>query len=76
MVAVAWTTIHHKEASSMAHVRVLGMDLAKQMFPVVGMDDTGTVVWRKRLLQRALRSFIAQRPPVVIGMEAYGGAHD
>ena len=57
----------------MAHVNVLGIDLAKQMFHVVGMDDTGTVVWRKRLPRSALMSFIAQMPPVVIGLEACGG---
>jgi transposase len=75
MVAVSWTTIHHKEASLMAHVSVLGIDIAKQIFHVVGMDDTGTVVLRKRCPRGALMSFIAQMPPVVIGMEACGGAH-
>jgi transposase len=59
----------------MAHVSVLGIDLAKQIFHVVGMDDTGTVVLRKRLPRSALMSFIAQMPPVVIGLEACGGAH-
>ena len=44
MVAVSWTTIDHKEASPMTHVSVLGVDLAKQMFHVVGMDDTCPVV--------------------------------
>jgi transposase len=59
----------------MAHVRVLGIDIAKQIFHIVGMDDTGTVVLRKRCPRGALMSFIAQMPPVVIGMEACGGAH-
>jgi hypothetical protein len=35
-----------EEAAPMAHVRVLGIDIAKQIFPVVGMDDTGTAVLR------------------------------
>jgi transposase len=60
----------------MAHVRVLGSDLAKQVVQVVGMDDTGTIVWRKSLPQSALRAFIAQMPPVVLGMGAGGGARD
>jgi transposase len=60
----------------MAHVSILGIDLAKQIFHVVGIDDSGTVVVRKRVLRSALMSFIAQTPPVVIGMEACGGAHD
>jgi transposase len=59
----------------MAHVSVLGIDIAKQIFHVVGMDDTGTVVLRKRCPRGALMSFIAQMPPAVIGMEACGGAH-
>jgi hypothetical protein len=37
----------------MAHVSVLGIDLAKQVFPVVGMHDTGTMLWRKRLTRSA-----------------------
>jgi transposase len=59
----------------MPQVSVLGIDIAKQLFHVVGMDDTGTVVWRKRLTRGALMPFIAQLPPMVIGMEACGGAH-
>jgi transposase len=59
----------------MPQVSVLGIDIAKQLFHVVGMDDTGTVVWRKRLTRSALMPFIAQLPPVVIGMEACGVAH-
>jgi transposase len=59
----------------MSQVRVLGIDTAKQIFHVVGLDEAGHVVWRKRLPRGALVSFIAQLPPVVIGMEACGGAH-
>src|SRR5689334_19956414 len=54
---------------------VLGIDLAKQVFHLVGMDEHGKVVVRKRLDRSQLLSFIAQLPPVVIGMEACGGAH-
>jgi transposase len=53
---------------------VLGIDSAKQLFHVVGMDDTGTIVWRKRLTRGALLPFIAQLPPLVIRMEACEGA--
>ena len=58
----------------MPQVRVLGIDLAKQIFHVVGLDDAGNVVLRKRCPRGALMPFIAQMPPVVIGMEACGGA--
>jgi transposase len=60
----------------MAHVSVLGIDITKPMFPVVGLDDTGTVVLRKRCPRGALMSFSAQMSPAVSGMAACGGAHD
>jgi transposase len=54
---------------------VLGIDLAKRVFHLVGMNEAGKVVLKKRLTREALRPFIAQLPPVVIGLEACGGAH-
>jgi transposase len=59
----------------MAQVSVLGIDLAKQVFHAVAMDDTGTIAWRKRVARSGLMPLIAQLPSVVIGMEACGGAH-
>jgi transposase len=56
------------------NLRVLGIDIAKQIVHVVGMDGTGTIVLRKRIPRGALRPFMAQLSPVVIGMEACGGA--
>jgi transposase len=56
--------------------RVLGIDIAKRVFHAVGMDNTGKIVLRKRLARNALMPFIATLPPVLIGMEACGGAHD
>jgi hypothetical protein len=50
MVAVSWATMHHREASPMAQtISVLGIDIAKLVCHVVGMDDAGHVVLRKRL---------------------------
>jgi transposase len=55
---------------------VLGIDIAKLVFHVVGMDDTGHVVLRKRLARSELLPCIAQLSPPRIGMEACGSAHD
>ena len=55
---------------------VLGIDIAKRLFHAVGMDERGKIVWRKRLSRHGLIPFIAKLPPVLIGMEACGGAHD
>jgi transposase len=53
----------------------VAIDLAKKVFHLVGTDTTGNILWRKRLSRNALMPFIAQLPPVRIGMEACGGAH-
>jgi transposase len=54
---------------------VLGIDIATQVCHVVGMDDAGHVVLRKRLARSELQRFIANLPPLRIGMEACGSAH-
>jgi transposase len=55
---------------------VLGSDIAKLGFHVVGMDERGHVVLWKRLARRELLGFIATLPPLRIGMDACGSAHD
>jgi transposase len=57
------------------NITTVGIDLAKKIFHLVGTDITGKIVWRKRLTRHALGPFLAQLPPVTIGMEACGGAH-
>jgi transposase len=58
-----------------SEMSVLGIDIAKRVFHVVGMDERGKIVLRQRLSRHALMPFIAKVPPVLIGMEACGGAH-
>jgi transposase len=52
----------------------LGIDLAKQVFQLHGVDERGQVVVQKRVSRGKLRDTIAQLPPCVIGMEACGSA--
>jgi hypothetical protein len=47
----------------MPPVSVLRIDLAKQLVHVVGMNHTGTMVWRKRLTRSGLMPLIAQLSP-------------
>jgi transposase len=69
--------IEPQEASPMKQeMHVLGIDIAKHAFHAVGMDDRGNVVYRKRLSRHDLIPFLAKLPPVRIGIEACGGAHD
>jgi len=56
-------------------MNVLGIDSAKRVFHAVGMDNTGKVVFRQRVSRRARMPFIAKLSPMLIGMEACGGAH-
>jgi transposase len=56
-------------------LNTVAIDLAKKVFHLVGADTAGKILWRKRLTRHALMPFIAQLPPVLIGIEACGGAH-
>jgi transposase len=65
-----------QEASPMKEMSVLGVEIAQRVFHAVGMDETGKIVSRKRLSRHDWMPFIAQLAPVLLGMEACGGAHD
>jgi transposase len=54
---------------------VLGIDLAKNVFQLHGVDDQGKVMVRKKLTRPKLLPFVAQLAPCRIGMEACQGAH-
>jgi len=54
---------------------VLGIAIAKLVCHVVGMDDTGAVVLRKRIARSEWLAFIANVPPLHMGLEACGSAH-
>src|SRR5947209_8544085 len=54
---------------------VVGIDLAKSLFHLVGMDERGKITLRKRLARGEVLPFMAKLPRVLVGMEACGGAH-
>lgn len=54
----------------------IGVDLAKNVFAVHGVDETGKAALIKPSVRReALLELIAKMPPCLIGMEACSGAH-
>lgn len=53
----------------------VGLDLAKNVFQVHGVDGHEQVCCRRQLRRSAVLKFFAGRPPCVIGMEACAGAH-
>ena len=57
-------------------IMTIGIDLAKNIFAVHGVDENGKVVLLKPKVSRdQLLSLIVHLPPCLIGMEACSGAH-
>ena len=56
-------------------VSMIGLDVAKQVFQVHGVDEAGGEVLRKRLRRNSVLGFFAALQPVLIGMEACATAH-
>ena len=56
-------------------ITTVGIDLAKNVFQVHGVDERGKAVLRKQLKRKDVLSFFANLEPCLIGMEACGSAH-
>lgn len=59
----------------MIEVSTIGLDIAKRVFQVHGVDAAGTVVLRRQLRRPEVLKFFAQLPRCVVGLEACGTAH-
>jgi transposase len=59
----------------MNKISVIGLDLAKNVFQVHGVDGAGEVVVRKQLKRSQVRRFFTNVEPCLVCMEACGGAH-
>jgi len=57
------------------NITTIGLDVAKNVFQVHGVDGHGNTVLRKRLRRKDVRSFFATLAPCVVGIEACGTAH-
>ena len=56
-------------------ITTIGIDLAKAVFQVHGVDKHGKVGLRKQLKRKDVVNFFANLEPCLIGMEACGSAH-
>ena len=56
-------------------VAILGIDIGKNTFHLVGLNKRGAIVLRQKLSHRQLDLRLANLPPCLIGMEACVGAH-
>lgn len=59
----------------MNQVVTIGLDIAKSVFQLHGVNAQGVVVIRKRLTRARMRAFFEKQPPCLIGMEACGSSH-
>lgn len=56
-------------------ITTIGLDLAKRVFQVHGVDAAGGVVVRKALRRAQVLAFFAKLPSCLVGMEACGTSH-
>ena len=56
-------------------ITTIGIDLAKEVFQVHGVDERGKAVLRRQLKRGEMAKYFANLEPCLIGMEACGSAH-
>ena len=56
-------------------VAVIGIDIGKNSFHVVGLDDRGAIVLRQKWSRGQIEARLANMPRCLVGMEACVGAH-
>src|SRR5271167_1531677 len=64
-----------KSITDLSSVTTVGLDLAKHVFQVHGVDGSGRVVVGKAIRRNKLLEFFASLPSCLVGLEACGSAH-
>ncbi len=59
----------------MEQISIIGLDIAKNVFQVHGIDETGRVVVMRQLKRRRVLSFFGKLGPCLVGMEACATSH-
>ncbi len=59
----------------MVEISTIGLDIAKAVFQVHGVDEAGSVVVRRQLRRGEVLKFFSGLAPCVVGMEACGSRH-
>src|SRR5271157_29596 len=59
----------------MGEVSTIGLDIAKAVFQVHGVDGSGAVVIRKRISRAKVMEYFSELPPCLVGIEACPSAH-
>ena len=64
-----------KEGEEIMNIARIGIDLAKQVFQIHGVDRTEKVLVRRQLRRSQMLDYFSKLTPCLIGMEACGSAH-
>ena len=56
-------------------ITTLGLDIAKSVFQVHGIDAAGNVVIHRQLKRRYVLAFFQKLPPCLVGIEACASSH-
>jgi uncharacterized protein (TIGR03083 family) len=75
MMRVARIITPFTGGSTMRQITTLGIDTAKQVFQLHGVDVQGNVILHKRVTRKQVLPLLAQLPPCLVGLEACGGSH-
>src|SRR5438067_13887517 len=59
----------------MRAIATIGLDIAKSVFQVHGVDTGGQVVIRRQLKRRSVLAFFQKLPPCLVGIEACASSH-
>jgi len=59
----------------MQAITTIGLDIAKSVFQVHGIDGQGQVVFRRQLKRRYVLAFFQRLPPCLVGIEACASSH-
>jgi len=59
----------------MTLITTIGLDPAKQVFQLHGVDNEGTTILRRQLRRSEVVKFFKKIPSCVVGLEACGGVH-
>ena len=54
----------------MTRITSIGLDLAKKVFQIHGVDAEGKIVVARKLRRKEVLAFFAKLPPCLVGMEA------
>ena len=64
-----------KMESNQASLAVIGIDIGKEVFHIVGLGVDGKIAFRRKMRRLGLKDAFEKLPPCIVGMEACLSAH-